>query len=370
MTLASSLRKTVAKYSSSTVHMDFHDRDEWIGCGNYAMNKLFSGSYKKAINYGKTTCLGGKSGSGKSLVAATVSREAQRDGAFVVWIDSEHASKEKWLNDLGVKTGEEDLLYLEVSTIVEVKKIIADLVEITNKTKPEDRQKVVVVIDSYSALMTESQQKNTDSGDQTFDQGLQSKGLKDLVKSVGHQITRLPIAVLGMVHTMPSRDQYNPDDILTGGRGVEYFASLVIVFDKFKLKGKDAGDDGSLSDEYDDEKRVVGIKCKCQVYKSRASKPNENIFVQILWPNGLDKFSGLFDYLKDSDTITSPSVGWYQFEHPALSEPLKFRKKGFRDYAEQIIELLERDIDANGPALLPDDVRTDVPVPDDDQEAV
>lgn len=339
MGLVGKMRRTVQKNMSDTIAEGFYESDLWTSCGNYAMNKLLSGSYRRGFPFHKTIIIGGESGSGKSLIAATGAKYAQQEhSAVVVWIDIEKASKREWLEALGVDTDPERFLYLEAATIGDVKKIIAGIVKDVKSEKEEEREKVYIVVDSYSMLMTEKSMEEAVKGDLVGDMGQQAKQLKDLVKSITHLIGRLPICVVGMVHSMASQDKYNPDEILTGGRGLQYAASMIVAFSKLKLKA-DQLEDNEIIDEWDDNKKIAGIRCKCNVYKSRFAKPNEKVEVQIPWPHGLDPYSGLFDQMLDRGIIKSPSQGWYQYEDK------KFRKKDFRDYADYIMTKVDTEND-------------------------
>lgn len=342
MAFAKNLRKTVSKHASNSVHEGFYEGELWVGCGNYAMNRLMTGRFDRAFQYGRSALISGQSGSAKSLVAATAAILAQKAGAVVVWLDAEKASKKEWLERLGMDTSPEKLVYFEVATIGDVKKLVSDIVKELSEDQAEKRVPVFVVVDSYSALLTDKQWDEAEGGDLVGDQGQHAKQLKDLIKAVTHLVSRLPIAVVGMVHSMASSDKYNPDDILLGGRGLEYMASLVIMFSKLKLKA-DNLEDTRLQDEYEDGKKIVGIRCKAQIYKSRFSKPNENVFVQIPYPHGLDPYSGLFDLFLADGTIEMTSPGWYSYVVPGppvagrADSTVKFQKSKFREHADTIM---------------------------------
>jgi RecA/RadA recombinase len=342
--LAKSLRKVVQKSaeSSLTLHEGFNELDQWVSTGNHAMNKLLSGSYHKGFPFSKTVAIAGESGSGKSLIAAVAAADAQRQHkALVVWIDAEYASREAWLQALGVDTSEEGFLYLNAGTIGDVKSIIADVVKELRKQPENKRQPVYIVIDSYGALLTEADWEKAQKGEQGGDMGQGAKQKKELLLAITHLIGRLPIAVVGMVHSMASTDKYSPDDVITGGRGIQYMASLILLFNKLKLKVGEL-EDGTFTDEEDDAKKVVGIRCKANVVKSRFAKPNEKVFVQVPWPHGVDRYSGLFDLMLGLGEIESPSIGWYQYTTKDGKET-KFRRKEFRDHADAIINLSEKD---------------------------
>ena len=60
----------------------------WFSCGNYVANKLLSGSFMGFCPQGRITGLVGPSGAGKSFVLSNILREAQKNGANLVFLDS------------------------------------------------------------------------------------------------------------------------------------------------------------------------------------------------------------------------------------------------------------------------------------------
>ena len=63
----------------------------WFSTGNYALNRIISGSFYKGIPQGRVIGLMGPSGAGKSFLLANIMKNAQDAGAFVLAIDTEHA---------------------------------------------------------------------------------------------------------------------------------------------------------------------------------------------------------------------------------------------------------------------------------------
>ena len=97
-------RKSITK-SISGLGIGFSDPTDWISTGNYALNYLISGDFNKGVPLGKVTVLAGESGSGKSfLESGNLVRNAQKEGIYVILIDSENALDQSWLEALGVDT--------------------------------------------------------------------------------------------------------------------------------------------------------------------------------------------------------------------------------------------------------------------------
>lgn len=347
------LRRNIEKFASPSIHPGLNTHSDWISVGNFSMNKLLSGSYYNAFMFGRSVLIGGESGSGKSLVLASAAAQAQKEhDAFILWIDVEEATTYEWLHALGVDTSSEMFESYGASTMGDVKKIISEVVkESEGDTSPYDeKRKVMIVVDSWSDLLTEKEFEEAKTGKMVGDQGQAAKQLKNIIKAAGHLIARKPIIVAGVVHTMESQDKYDPDEKFLGGRGLIYLASLAFLFTKMKLKGKHLKEfDG---DYEGDDAKVVGNRAKVKLYKSRFTKPNEEVEVQMVYPNGLDPYSGLFDYMKEDGLIvTAPGNGRYSVEWPKDATPPtdfpeSFTKKQFMELADTIMKAVESDPEA------------------------
>ncbi|MAZ56795.1 hypothetical protein CL653_03315 [bacterium] len=364
MSFGKKLKKNILKVQSSTIHHGFPDprKVKWVSVGNYAMNKLISGRYTKSFPYGKSIIVGGESGSGKSLVFATTAKCAQDDGAFVFWIDTENASDQdsydptkdfkktqgKWFKNLGLKVEEDDdFHYTQAATIQDVKSIIANIVDsVSSETDEDNVQPVVVVVDSWTNLMTGKQEKEASSGKVVGDVGQFAKQLKDTIKQCTHLVTRRPILLLGVVHSYESQDMFKPGEQLSGGRGLVYMASAAFLFQKYKLKAGEAKKEDNSFVKLD-TKKVVGTKAVVQLFKSRFAKPNERVTVEMVWPNGLDMSSGLFDLLEEEELIESVSgqsykINWPEGVAPPKDFPEQFTRKAFKPLAKTIAETLDQ----------------------------
>ena len=122
-------RKSITK-SIQGLGIGFSDPTDWISTGNYALNYLISGDFNKGVPLGKVTVLAGESGSGKSFIASgNLVRNAQKQGIFVVLIDSENALDEQWLQALDVDTSEKKLLKLSLSMVDDVARTVSDFMK-------------------------------------------------------------------------------------------------------------------------------------------------------------------------------------------------------------------------------------------------
>ena len=291
----SKFRKDITK-SIDGLSIGFNDPTDWISTGNYALNYLISGDFHKGVPLGKVTVFAGESGSGKSFICSgNLVRSAQKQGIFVVLIDSENALDEKWLHDLGVDTGEDKLLKLNMAMIDDVAKTISKFVTDYKTLPTEDRPKVLFVIDSLGMLLTPTDVNQFEAGDMKGDMGRKPKALAALVRNSVNMFGSLNIGLVATNHTYASQDPYNPDPNVSGGQGFVYASSILVAMKKLKLK---EDDDGNKVSE------VLGIRAGCKIMKTRYAKPFEDIEVRIPYNTGMNPYSGLFDLLEKKNLIS------------------------------------------------------------------
>ena len=318
-------RKDITK-SIKGIATGFNDPDAWISTGNYTLNYLISGDFYKGIPLGKVTCFAGESGSGKSFVCSgNIVRNAQKEGTIVVLIDSENALDEQWLQAVGVDTDPNKLLRIGASMIDDVAKIIYKFVdnyaEEYKEEDPENRPKVLIVIDSLGMLLTPTDVDQFEKGDLKGDLGRKPKALTALVRNVVNRISPYPIGLVVTNHTYASQDMFDPDAKISGGQGFIYASSIVVAMTKLKLKEDSEGNKTT---------QVLGIRSKCKVVKSRYSKPFESVQVHIPYSTGMSPYSGLFD-LFESTGLLKKKGNQYQYTKKDGEEILMYRKKWNQD---------------------------------------
>jgi recombination protein RecA len=290
----SKFRKDITK-SIEGMSIGFHDPTDWISTGNYALNYLISGDFNKGIPLGKVTVFAGESGAGKSYICSgNVIKNAQAQGIYVVLIDSENALDESWLLALGVDTSEEKLLKLNMAMVDDVAKTIAVFMKDYKALEPEDRPKVLFVVDSLGMLMTPVQVNQFQGGEMKGDMGHKPKALKSLVTNCVNMFGSLNVGMICTNHSYESQDPYSPDPKISGGSGFVYASSIVVAMKKLKLKEDEAGN--KVTD-------VLGIRAGCKIMKTRYAKPFEDIQIQIPYETGMNPYSGFFDLIEKRSMI-------------------------------------------------------------------
>ena len=290
----SKFRKSITK-SIDGISVGFNDPDTWISTGNYTLNYLISGAFDKGIPMGKVTVFAGESGAGKSFICSgNLITNAQKQGIYVILIDSENALDEKWLHALGVDTSEDKLLKLNMAMIDDVAKMISEFVK-EYKTMPEaERPKVLFVVDSLGMLLTPTDVNQFEAGDMKGDMGRKPKALAALVRNCVNMFGNLNLGLVCTAHTYASQDMFDPDDKISGGQGFIYASSIVVAMRKLKLK---EDEDGNKVSE------VNGIRAACKIMKTRYAKPFESVQVKIPYEQGMSPYSGMTDMLEGKDLL-------------------------------------------------------------------
>ena len=288
-------RKDITK-SIEGLSIGFNDPTDWISTGNYALNYLISGDFSKGVPLGKVTVFAGESGSGKSYICSgNLVRHAQQQGIFVVLIDSENALDEDWLKALGVDTSENKLLKLNMAMIDDVAKTVSKFVVDYKALSPDDRPKVLIVLDSLGMLLTPTDVNQFDAGDLKGDMGRKPKALTALVRNCVNMFGALNIGMVATNHTYASQDMFDPDDKISGGQGFVYASSIVVAMKKLKLK---EDEDGNKVTE------VNGIRAACKIMKTRYAKPFESLQIKIPYSTGMNPYSGLLDLFEKHELLT------------------------------------------------------------------
>ena len=364
-------QKALGTIKSATVKVGFSDIDTWIDMGNFAMNRIMGGNFRKGLLFGRNYVYYGESGSGKSLQAAYAAASAQRNhDAAVLWIDVEKATDgeagKRWLARAGVDIEHEEFEYATAATLGDIKKVVSEMCQIYSDVYTADEKDrydkpLLIVVDSWSAALTQGQWDQAQEGILKGDMGQKAKQTGDVVQAITHLCSHLPVMVVGVGHIMDNQNTHPMTGApiggkhkTTGGHKMFYMASGCMMFSKKDLLGDDV-DDQEVAEYYAalkkgmtatlaKRKQVIGHVCVVDNLKSRSSKPHQRIEVQVPFNTGMDPYSGLMDLLIVEGAVTVPSAGWYQY---GGEDGPKFRAKDFREHADAAMEWADQ-LNPNG----------------------
>lgn len=273
--------------------------DDWIPSGNYILNACVSGSmFRGFAPCGRVTTLSGDPGTAKSYLACSFSREAQKKGYTVLYLDSEGAIDKAFVSRLGVDSSK--LIIKQVSTVLEVSQTILNLCQELEKQDEEygEHNKFAIVLDSLGNLTTQSELDNTASGENKRDLK-RAQDVKQLFRTCATPIARMKIPLVVVSHVYASIGSYVSTNIVSGGSGLGYNSSVTLELSVSKLADK--ANDAAASKAANAEDVVkTGVTVTAKPKKSRFTIPRKVRF-QIPYykkPNpyvGLDGFVGDFE---------------------------------------------------------------------------
>lgn len=277
------------------------------------------------------------------LLAQTAANEQKQRDALIVWIDVEGAVSDlkegtKWFQQAGLDTDPERFQRLHISTFRMALKTMSEFV---NSWREDEETKelppLMIVFDSYSNLQTDTMiEQNKGKKELTQDMGQKARQLGDFLIRATGMIEGLRILVTGVMHVYMSQEEYGPRHKMTGGVKALFTASQSIMLTKYDLTNEKASPHNRISVDKDDAKENIGIRSVVNVLKCRYAKPFEKVDLEIIYPLGIDPYSGLFDLFIGDGTIVSPSQGWYEFKRPDGTAQ-KFRRSEFLKYADELM---------------------------------
>jgi len=316
----------------------------WFSTGNYVLNKISSGNFRRGIPQGRVTGLAGPSGSGKSFLAANIIKTAQKEGAYVVVLDSENALDDEFVSAVGADPTT-DYKYYDVDTTSQAKKVVSTFVTAYNKEYQGDHDapRILIVIDSLDMLETETESENTKKGITKGDQGQRNKQLKAMLRGFVQIIKRSNISIVVTCQVYENQDVLNGEGRWIVSGGIKFALSTIILLTKLKLK-----ETGS--------REVKGIRMKCEGYKTRFTKPYQTVTIEVPYDEGMDPYNGLLavavemgivDKRGSRYALAGDDKTWYSSEFGGVASEVLIEAEA---RSEKFLEgFLENDEEEAGP---------------------
>lgn len=314
----------------------------WFSTGNYVMNKTLGGSYLRGIPQGRITAFVGPSMTGKSFLACNAMREAQKDGAIVIVIDSEHSLDTNFVKAIGVDPDDENYFYYEIDTIPEMKKLVSKFTTGYKKeygSENSDAPKFLFVIDSLDMLLTETEEANYGKGVSKGDQGQRNKQLKAVLREFVQAIKHHNISMIVTSGVYKNQDLLNGEGLFIVKDSIKYALSHIAMLTKRKLKDEK------------DAKNVLGINLIVEGYKTRFTQPFQKVTMEVPYETGIDPFSGLAKVAIELGILTQKGA-YYSMDDDKKSW---YMKDGWNSHKEKILELCEAKCDKFLNANISDD---------------
>jgi len=257
---------------------------QFITTGVYLLDAALSG---RLLNGGvatnRITAFAGESGAGKSFIAYSVSKHAQKAGYSVIYIDTEQAIDLEDLPKFGIDGSLDKFRLIRSNKVEDVNMVLSQLVDELKQQKMAGYElpKLMIVLDSLGQMASNKEKADLLKGDIKQDM-TKAKALGSLFRSINTDLGYLDIPMIVCNHTYLSLDLY-PTEKLKGGNGLLYSASVIGFMSKSKLK---------TGEEDDMDLGQSGISVLFKTAKNRMAKPKKIRF-DISFAHGMNPYTGL-----------------------------------------------------------------------------
>jgi RecA/RadA recombinase len=297
----------------------------FVDTGSYAFNALLSGSLYGGVADNKIIALAGESATGKTYFTLGIVAQFLKNNpeGMVLYFDSEQAVTSDMFEGRGVDA--KRVAVFPVATIEEFKTQCVNIVDKVLEMDESERKPMMIVLDSLGMLSTEKEVNDSAEGKNVRDM-TRAQGVKATFRVLTMKLGKARIPLVMTNHTYDVVGAYVPTKEMGGGSGLKYAASTIVYLSKKKDKNAD-GD-------------VVGNIIHCKLYKSRLTKENQQVDVQLNYDTGLNRYYGLVEiainhgiFKKVSTRIELPD-GTTAFEKTINENPEKY-------FTDEVMKRLE-----------------------------
>lgn len=255
------------------------DVDGFINTGSLIFNGLLSGDIYGGIPDNKIIALAGESATGKTYFALDMCKKFLADNpeAAVLYFDTEQAITSGMIKDRGIDP--KRVAIFPVATVEDFRFQCIKIVDKVLEMDKSERKPMMIVLDSLGMLSTNKEINDTAEGKDTRDM-TRAQLIKATFRVLTLKLGQAHIPMLLTNHTYDVVGAYIPTKEMGGGSGLKYAASTIVYLSK--KKDKDGTD-------------VVGNIIRCKLFKSRLTKENKQVEVQLNYDTGLNPYYGLVE---------------------------------------------------------------------------
>ena len=302
------------------------DLTEWVSTGDDMLDLAISNRPNGGFPVGRIVEVTGLEASGKSLLAAHTLANTQKKGGLAVYIDTENAINQEFLEALGVDTAK--LLYIPLEAVEDIFDAMDEIIESIRKS--DKNRLVTIVVDSVAAATTkvEMAADYDQAGYATQKAIIISKAMRKITNMIGRE--RILVVFTNQLRVRMGVSFGDPYTT-SGGKALGFHASCRL---RMKQMGK-------LNSKVGGVEQTVGIKTRVQVIKNRMGPPLRAVDFEIYFDRGIDRYGSWLNTMKTYKLIQTTGA-WYTWVDEATGEEIKFQAKGFTKILEDRPEVKEQ----------------------------
>ena len=320
-----SILDNIAKTIPIQIEKEIKER-KFISTGVYLLDAALSAKMLGGgISTNRITAFAGESGAGKSFLAYSCAKHAQKDGYSVIYIDTEQAVDLEDLPKFGIDPSLDKFRLIRSNKVEDVNMVLTQLIDELKEQKLAgfELPKLMLVLDSLGQMASNKEKADLLKGDIKQDM-TKAKALGSLFRSINTDLGYLDIPLLVCNHTYLTLDLY-PKCVLKGGNGLLYSASVIGFMSKSQLK---------TGQEDDMDLGASGISVLFKTQKNRLAKPKKIRF-DISFANGMNPYTGLDAFCRP-EYFDQIGIAKGKMEVDKSTGEMKFTPGGLKWYIDHL----------------------------------
>ena len=263
-----------------------------IDTGSYALNALISGSIYGGVPNNKITAFAGESATGKTFFVLGVLKTflEQNEEGGVIYFDTEAAVTKAMMADRGIDVSR--VVIAEPTSIEEFRTSATRILTNYIDTPKESQKPMMMVLDSLGMLSSNKELEDTEKGENKRDM-TKAQLLRGTFRVLSLKLAKANVPLLVTNHVYDVVGSYIPMKEISGGAGLKYAASSIVMLGKKKDK---------------DGKELIGNIIKATMHKSRFTKEGKITEVRLSFDKGLDRYYGLLELAEKYEIIKKVST--------------------------------------------------------------
>lgn len=278
-----SILDNIAKSVPIQIEKEIKEKS-FISTGVYLLDAALSGKLLGGgVATNRITALAGESGAGKSFIAYSISKHAQKAGYSIIYIDTEQAVDLEDLPKFGLNNSLEKFRLVRSNKVEDINITLTQLVDElkAQKLAGYELPKLMIVLDSLGQMASNKEKSDLLKGEIKQDM-TKAKALGSMFRSINTDLGYLEIPMIVCNHTYLTLDLF-PRSVMKGGNGLLYSASVIGFLSKSQYK---------TGEEDDMDLGSSGITVLFKTQKNRMAKPKKIRF-DISFAHGMNPYTGL-----------------------------------------------------------------------------
>jgi len=299
---------------------------QFISTGCYLLDAALSAKLVGGgILGGRIFGLLGESGAGKSFIAYSICKSAQKSGSSIIYIDTENSIDLEGITKFGIDNAPDKFRLVRSNKVEDINIFLTQLLDELKEAKMDGFEipKIVIVLDSIGMMSSNKEKEDLLKGAMKQDM-TRAKGLNALFRSISSDLGFLDIPMVCCNHTYLSQDLF-PKEISKGGMGLVYSASVLGFLSKSKLK---------TGEEDDMDLGQSGISVLFKTQKNRLAKPKKIRF-DISFAHGMNPYTGLDAFCRP-EYFNQIGIAKGKMEVDKSTGEMKFIPGGTRWYVDHL----------------------------------